>query len=134
MKMPRPVDAPRPSLRDVRPTLTRVGAGLAIALGFLWMTSRIDPGQTRASEAGAPVPAVTGARTTSAPGASMGTLVGRNVTINIIATPDGPRYTVLDPTGGVLAERLTEEELYDLYPELRMDTITAGPLMLAEPD
>lgn len=132
MKMPRPVDAPRPSLRDARPILVRVGSALAVALGFLWITSRVDPGQSRASAPDTP-PALDSAPAAT-PAASMGVLEGRQLLVNLVATPQGPRYTVLDRTGAVLAERLTREELYQSFPDLRMDTIIAGPLMLAPSD
>lgn len=131
MKMPRPVDSPRPSLRDARPILVRVGSASAIALGFLWITSRVDPDQSRASSA---EQTTTIAASPSLPAASMGVLEGRELLVNIVATPDGPRYTVLDRTGAILAERLSQEELYQSFPDLRMDTVVAGPLMLAPTD
>ncbi len=129
MKMPRPVDAPRPSLRDARPVLLRVGTALGIAIGFLWVTSRIDP---EPSSAQFVAPQSESAQISKSK--SLGSFEGRDHTIRIVATPDGPRYTITDPHGVIIADKLTKDEVYERFPTFQLDTMTAGPLMMAPPD
>jgi len=110
--------------------MARISVALALSLGFLWAASRIDPGQSSAVTIVAPRPVMTD----EAGRVSMGVLQGRDITLHLIATPDGPRYTVLDATGAVIAERVTREELSSLRPDLNLDNLIAGPLMLAPID
>lgn len=130
MKRPRRDDAPRPSLRDAKPVLLRVGTALAVAVGFLWVTSQVDPEPTTAGYERSPRTELSKSEIP----ASLGTFEGREHTLRAIATPDGPRYTVTDAGGVVLADGLTEQQVYERFPELKLETMTAGPLMLAPQD
>jgi hypothetical protein len=49
----------------------------------------------------------------------------------VVQTPDGVRYSVEDPSGEQVADRLTREELKAFAPQLaeRLDSATANPVM-----
>jgi len=128
--MPRPVDAPRPSWRHARPALARASLALALAVGFLWAASRIDPGQSSAVTTLAPTDGVHPEPARR----SIGALEGFDHTLVVVATPEGPRYTIYDAAGAVIAQRVTREELSSLRPDLNLDSLIAGPLMLAPDD
>jgi hypothetical protein len=58
-------------------------------------------------------------------GTYLGELVGRNHSVVIHATPDGPRYTALDGLGNVIAADLMADEVYQLLPDVNIDTLSA---------
>lgn len=67
----------------------------------------------------------------------VGTLEGRDYGVRIEVTEDGPRYTVVDRQGVVVADRLTLETLAEQYPLLAPYELWAneqgeslGPLMI----
>lgn len=75
------------------------------------------------------------------PAIPLGTLEGRDYGVRIEATPEGPRYTVVDAEGVVVAERLPLETLAERYPLLTPSEFYAndqgeplGPLMIAPDD
>lgn len=75
------------------------------------------------------------------PGITLGTLEGRLLGVRIEATPDGPRYTVLDEDGQAIEERLDLETLAARYPLLAPSDFYAndageplGPLMIVPDD
>jgi len=111
----------------VKPVLLRVGTALAVALGFLWVTSRIDPEPSNAGFKNEAAVAYSDAELPP----SLGTFEGRDYVLRVSAGPDGPRYTVTDASGLVLADGLTQQQVYERFPELQLETMTAGPLMLA---
>lgn len=120
------------SLGDVKPILLRVGGALVIALGFLWVTSQVDPGASRATEGDVQTsPNVAGV---DSPIFSLGTLEGRDYNVRLISTPAGPRYTVSDLFGTVLATDLGVEELYDRFPQLAVDRMISSPVMMVPTD
>ena len=65
------------------------------------------------------------------PGA-LGTLLGTRQRVHILSTPDGPRYTITDTGGRVLAEQLTESELRTRFPDLA-DQHAGLLMMVTEP-
>ena len=132
MKMPKPIDAPRKlSLRDSRPILLRAGTGLAIAAGFLWVTSQVDPTPSSAvSNTPRAQSAIAGPAAAEITSRHLGTLEGKNYWVRLTATSDGPRYSVIDHLGATIAQNLTESEMYVEFPELQLETMTAGPVMM----
>ncbi len=54
-----------------------------------------------------------------------GALVGVNYTLEVYLTPSGARYTVRNADGAVLAERLTDDDLYREFPDLDINTMRA---------
>ena len=71
------------------------------------------------------------------PTLSMGTLEGREFTVRIEATETGPRYSVIDSSGTLIAERLDADMLRERYPLLAPGAFYAnergkplGPLMM----
>jgi hypothetical protein len=71
-------------------------------------------------------------------GVPMGTLVGRDFKVTILATDAGTRYDVRTPAGVLVASGLTDVELAQLFPGqdprgFAAEPTACGPLMLAEP-
>lgn len=77
---------------------------------------------------------------------SMGELIGRDYLVRIIATDDGPRYTVCTLQGDVLETDLAAADVYRLFPGLDLESLQfgsngptdghealSGPLMLVDP-
>jgi hypothetical protein len=120
-------------MKRFSPNVERIFAGVALTLGFLLMASVFAPDFTEARTPRIPtVRAVnphTGLR-------SLGTIEGTKHTVMIMATVDGPRYSVYDRAGvKLLAPLLTAEEVETLYPDLPLRTMdfAEGALMMAEP-
>jgi hypothetical protein len=68
--------------------------------------------------------------------AYLGQLEGRDHIVKVYSTADGPRYTVCDHAGRVLARGLAADGVYRDFPGLDIGSLHAGPggaLMLAEP-
>lgn len=131
-KMPSPSSYNPLSLGDAKPVLVRVGGALAIAMGFLWVTSQVDPGATRATEPeNTALPIVV---SSASPALTLGTLEGRDYIINLVSTPDGPRYTVVDHFGSVLASGLTQQEVYDQFSGITLDRMISSPVMMVDTD
>ena len=75
------------------------------------------------------------------PDITLGTLEGRLLGVRIDATPDGPRYSVIDEDGRAIEERLDLETLAARYPLLVPSDFYAneageplGPLMIVPDD
>ncbi|MEQ9095478.1 MAG: hypothetical protein RIE32_04380 [Phycisphaerales bacterium] len=75
------------------------------------------------------------------PAIDLGTLEGRDYGVRIEVTEDGPRYTVVDHQGVVVAERLPLETLAERFPLLAPYELWAnergeslGPLMVVPDD
>lgn len=65
------------------------------------------------------------------PSRSLGQLSAARYTVTVDATAQGPRFTVRDADGVILAAQLTADELGSRYPALApQTTITSSPLML----
>lgn len=72
----------------------------------------------------------------------IGELVGREFTLRVFSTPEGPRYTVIDRDGHALAQLLEADEIYRRFPDLNVRSLQlrgddasdliGGPLMLAD--
>ncbi len=122
------------SLRDAKPVLVRVGGALAIALGFLWVTSQVDPGATRATETDSENEVLPIVANSDGPATTLGTLEGRDYIINLVSTPAGPRYTVIDHFGAVLATGLTQEQVYEEFSVLTLDRMLSSPVMMVDTD
>ncbi|MCC6661287.1 MAG: hypothetical protein IT437_10420 [Phycisphaerales bacterium] len=56
----------------------------------------------------------------------LGEVEGNNYTLQVFAGPSGPLYTVRGPSGRVLRERLTADEVYRAFPDLDVRTLHAG--------
>lgn len=136
---------PTPAVHD---RLLRLLATLGGGLAFIVAATMLQPDWSRADE----LPATRAPDATDAsddrppvadllPGSSLGRLEGPEGSIEVRATPDGPRYHVLgadgrptDPVG------LTLEQLASRYPGLDLrDAAAAGDapptlFMLADPD
>jgi|GEM_PF-1719440 len=130
MKRPYRDDAPRTTLRDFRPILLRVGGALSVALGFLVVTSQIDPADSNADLGAISAPGSVGAVGANSEGLSLGSLQGREYSVHMVATPDGPRYSVTNRAGVMVGQNLTKSEVYDLVPGLDLETLSAGPVMM----
>ena len=69
---------------------------------------------------------------------SLGTIEDDAFIVRVVATPDGPLYTVYDRVDGrELAALLTAEQAVEWFPSLPIPTMEFGmddsPLMMAEP-
>lgn len=83
----------------------------------------------------------TGMQEPQPPAIKLGTLEGRDFGVRIEVTEDGPRYTVVDAQGVVVAERLPLETLAEQFPLLAPHELWAdeeseplGPLMMVPGD
>ncbi|TVQ33860.1 MAG: hypothetical protein EA376_01080 [Phycisphaeraceae bacterium] len=130
-------------------TLVRILVALVVASAFLYTASVIDPGPTAADDMAGPGPAPRpgygpgpgnlDTYTPGAPGApdsddarrggraSLGTLEGSRYILQIHATTEGPRYTVTDITGAVLAEDLSADEVDSKFPEIDIEGMILPP-------
>lgn len=108
---------------------------VAFIAGTIALFASVEPrqGQATLAEPGA----ASGGEPDTEPGITLGTLEGRLLGVRIEATPDGPRYTVLDEDGQAIEERLDLETLAARYPLLVPSDFYAneagepmGPLMI----
>jgi len=95
-------------------TLTRVAvAAVAVAVFFVAADS-IDPHQSTAAPS-LPTRPDAATENQDAPdyvkARSLGRYQARDHAIHIVATPEGPRYTITDPLGNILEAKLHEDEL-----------------------
>lgn len=81
-------------------------------------------------------PATTRADSTRSPqaGAVVGTLVGREYIVRIVATQSGPRYTVSTLSGQVLQTNLDAGALAKAFPGLDPSNLRAAPGALMQAD
>lgn len=100
---------------------------LMVAAGALVLFVTVEPRRGQATLQPAP----------SEPAVPLGTLEGRDYGVRIEVTQDGPRYTVVDAQGVVVAERLPLETLAQQYPLLTPADLWAnesgvpmGPIMV----
>lgn len=100
-------------------TLGRSAVAAALAAVVLYAAWRTEPDPSLASNDGS------AAQIAPAPG-SMGLLVGREARIELVPTPQGPRYTVRAADGTLLGERLTSDEVAALFPGLDPASGVAG--------
>lgn len=70
----------------------------------------------------------------------LGELIGRDAIVRIYDSPDGPRYTICDLSGDVMAEGLTPSEVAERFPQIDLHRLILepapemhGPIMSAEP-
>lgn len=139
--------------RLLRPELlpkavVRVVIAASVVAAFLVTASLISPEHSAASEVASRrgLDAAAGGRRGAPPAdqrtpppraetkrgpVSLGTLQGRALSVRIAATADGPRYTVIDSAGAVLATDLAAEDVYRDFPDLSVDTMLCSPLMMA---
>jgi hypothetical protein len=104
---------------------------LMAAAGAVVLFVSIKPRQGQATSTPEPQP----------PAIDLGTLEGRDYGVRIEVTEKGPRYTVVDAQGVVVAERLPLETLAEEYPLLAPHELWAdeageslGPLMMVPDD
>ena len=120
---------------------TRTLGRVCIAVGgvgvFLFAARSIDPGS---SVAAPPLPSAPTLQESIAPESdSLGRFEAVDHTIHVVATPEGPRYTVTDEAGNILESLLEDEELnsalesHGLEPGMPTDN-AAGALMLVGDD
>lgn len=120
-------------------TFTRVGIALAGVTLFFVAANSMDPAPSAALS---PAPPSDQPQTGAAPSAvhagSLGRYEGVDHTIYIIATPEGPRYTITDPAGNILESLIEESELSSALEQHGIELgapVDNAPLMLAdEPD
>ncbi|MFG0274152.1 MAG: hypothetical protein ACF8QF_03755 [Phycisphaerales bacterium] len=140
MKVLRRDDDWNPSPRRIPRILMRVGVAGALAGAFVAAALLVEPspspaGNARSMDAPADLDAETEATDEQAPDrVSLGALEGLEHSLLIHATPEGPRYTLLDPLGNPIATDLPADEVYRVHPDADVDRMIAGPLMLADID
>lgn len=88
------------------------------------------PGTLAGRGSGTPSPAVLDEVDPAVTASTLGTLVSPDHRLWIVATPAGPRFTVTDAHGRVLASHLTDSELRSRFPQLMIDDKEAGSLMM----
>ena len=113
----------------------RVAIAGGLAAGFVLIAMSVEPRGSVASE---------GERDVFDPNAalpagmneiepSLGSLVGSDVTVTILAAPGGPRYRVVDDaTGRVLVDDASAEIVDRAVPELGIERLVGEQLMLAD--
>ena len=111
------------------------GAAFIMALGvFFFAANVIDPGQSSAVDGS---PAQISDRLVDSSDlvstGSLGALNGLTYTVEIHATAQGPRYTVIDADGAILGAMLEALEVEQVAPGLELEGMLTEPLMLAEP-
>ncbi len=121
-----------------RRLLIRPAIALLLALGFILVARQIEPGDSHAGESGSlgdPLPQTPHTAPLSSGKRTLGTLTGGGYTIEILPGPDGPRYTVRNEQGDIIADNATEDMLYRIAPDLDLSRWSAtGPVMLVEPE
>ena len=110
---------------------------LGLAAVFVLIARQIEPAGSLAGESGSlgdPVPET--APSQKAYGSkrpSLGVLTGRDYRIEITDSAEGPRYSVFDEFGELLADELLAEDVYRAVPDLELSTLYAdGPLMMVD--
>ncbi|MFG0256937.1 MAG: hypothetical protein ACF8GE_03440 [Phycisphaerales bacterium JB043] len=96
-------------------------ATLSVGL-FVAIASVFEPQDTTATPQRA---SARPAAPTALDGSYMGELVGRDHSVIIHATSEGPRYTALDGLGNVIATGLTAEQVYRYLPDVNIETLSA---------
>jgi len=120
---------------------TRTLGRVCIAVGgvgvFLFAARSIDPGSSMAAPTLPSAPTLQ--ESVEPANESLGRFQAVDHTIHVVATPEGPRYTVTDEAGNILETQLEDDELYSaleshgLEPGMPTDN-AAGALMLADED
>lgn len=92
-------------------TIGRVLAAAA-GVGIFFIAARtMDPGTSAASPA-LPLSSAVNPEAQVAEPISLGRFQGSDHAVHIIATPEGPRYTITDASGNILESLLEEFEVY----------------------
>jgi len=97
-------------------TLARVAIAAAGVGAFFLAAESINPHHSTAAPS---LPSAPSAGEDAAPGAlpehvearSLGRYQGKDHAVHIIATPEGPRYTITDAVGNILEAKLHEDEV-----------------------
>ncbi len=144
-----------PHRSRARTAILRAGIAGGMALAFVLAASLIEPGASRASEAGGTIVLPNGVSrdlpeifykvdSSSDLGRSLGELDGRKFRIEIVSGRGGgpATYRVLDANGSIVADGLRDNEVYSVDPDLTIDRMgdfpeldapmTGGPLMLLD--
>ena len=102
-----------PTIWTTPKTLGRVLVASA-GVGVFFVAARtMDPGTSSASTALPLSPAQSHETTPQAPEfTSLGRYQGVDHAVHIVATPEGPRYTITDASGNILESLLEEFEVY----------------------
>jgi hypothetical protein len=121
------------------PTMVRLGLGLVLALGFLFMASVFAPMGSHAQVTPTPQSMFEHSTDPHAGLESLGMLEDDVYLVLIYTTPQGPRYTIIErQTGQVLHQLLTASQVATWYPQLpipQMDARSGLQLMIApDPD
>ncbi len=102
-----------PTVWTTPKTLGRVLVAAAGVSIFFIAAKTMDPGNSSASTALPLGPAHTAEITTETPEfTSLGRYQGVDHAVYIVATPEGPRYTITDASGNILESLLEEFEVY----------------------
>jgi len=124
--------SPRRARAAARPILA-----LALAAIFVLIARQIEPAGSLAGEAGdlgdpAPQPAPA-QKAYGSKRPSLGVLTGRDYRIEVTDSPEGPRYSVFDEFGELLADELLADDVYRAVPNLDLTTLFAdGSLMMVD--
>jgi hypothetical protein len=130
------------------PVATRVLMVFALLLVFVVVGSALDPRESKAAarrfapRAAPPQPAASAAADETTGGRPLGSLRGASYCVLITSGPDGPLYTVSSLDGNILASDLTQDEVWQNFPGLDIDRLTAEseatgigePVMYVDPD
>jgi hypothetical protein len=93
-------------------TLGRVFIAV-LGVGIFFVAARsIDPGQSEALPSIAPSQTAAGLTASGSSEKSLGRYQGADHAVHIVATPEGPRYTITDAAGNILEARLHDHEVY----------------------
>lgn len=139
LMVPQPQSAARPATRAG----LRILVAVAAAVAFLVAVRLADPAATSADPADNQGQiTVPEAELDGADEAFMGALEGVGHSVRIYTTPKGPRYSVLDEFGHIVASDLNADEVHAFLPgydvqsmqagALDDDLLLEGPLMLAD--
>jgi hypothetical protein len=133
----------------------RIGAYVAFGCMFVAVASLVGPERSRAaadrSQGPAKLDVVVGANAAPAPETGavaparnangwllLGTLHGATHEVWAYASPDGPRYTVIDALGNVVLVDVAAEDVYRTVPEVDLKNMQlepgaeGGPLMMVD--
>ncbi len=127
---------PAPSVWSSPRTLGRICVAFAGVGLFLVAARTIDPGASVAAPALPTGPAPATATTPESEPASLGRFEAVDHALHVVATPEGPRYTITDAAGNILESMLHDEEVnsalesHGLEPGQPTDNAD-GALMLA---
>jgi hypothetical protein len=117
-------------------TLGRVFVAILGVGALLVAASSFEPGESEALPAIAPSSTAAPQATPDPTEKSLGRYQGVDHAVHIVATPEGPRYTITDAAGNILETRLHDHEVYSALEahgiEVGQPVDNSPALMIAE--